>query len=227
MRKIFRQFYAHFGDEDRINPFRNLSFKEVNVQSVFPIDDDWVRERILEPSALEGIHGDAWYALFALIETGCRICEIANLGKDDIVLDTGTPYFRIRPKQRRELKTLHTMREIPLVGIALESMKRFPSGFPNYRDRSDRLSGYLNAALRERELLPTSHHKLSSFRHSFEKRMLEAGIDYGLRCDLMGHVNERPKYGDGGSMTFRRDQFQKIAHPFDQKLFVSPLADTR
>jgi hypothetical protein len=49
--------------------------------------------------------------------------------------------------------------------------------------------------------------------------MLEAGIDYGLRCELMGHVNERPKYGDGGSMAFRREQLLKIAHQFDRRLF--------
>lgn len=219
VRKIIREYYAYFGDEDRINLFRGLSFKEVNVQTVFPLDNDWVRQRILKPGALDGVRDDARHALFALIETGCRICEIANLGKQDIVLDTVTPYLRIRPQRRRELKTQHTKRDIPLVGIALEAMRRFPSGFPDYRDRSDRLSGYLNAALRERDLLPTSHHKLSSFRHAFEKRMLEAGIDYGLRCELMGHVNERPKYGDGGSMGFRREQLLKIAHQFDRRLF--------
>ena len=63
-----------------------------------------------------------------------------------------------------------------------------------------------------RTLFPTPKHHIYSFRHSFEKRMLEAGLDYGLRCTLMGHKNDRPQYGDGGSLEFRRDELLKIAH---------------
>jgi len=40
--------------------------------------------------------------------------------------------------------------------------------------------------------------------------MLEAGLDYGLRSTLMGHRNDRPMYGDGGSLVFRRNELQKI-----------------
>jgi len=64
-----------------------------------------------------------------------------------------------------------------------------------------------------RELLPTPNHRIYSFRHSFEKRMLEGGLDYGLRCTLMGHRNPRPEYGDGGSLKYRRDEMMKIVHP--------------
>lgn len=46
--------------------------------------------------------------------------------------------------------------------------------------------------------------------------MLEAGLDYGLRCLLMGHKNSRPTYGDGGSMIYRRDELLKIAHPMHE-----------
>lgn len=42
--------------------------------------------------------------------------------------------------------------------------------------------------------------------------MLEAGLDYGLRCTLMGHQNTRPQYGDGGSLEFRRAELLKIEH---------------
>ena len=52
--------------------------------------------------------------------------------------------------------------------------------------------------------------------------MLEAELDYGLRCTLMGHHNARPSYGDGGSLVYGQDQLAKITlgkttHPiFDQ-----------
>ena len=42
--------------------------------------------------------------------------------------------------------------------------------------------------------------------------MLEGGLDYGLRCTLMGHKNSRPEYGDGGSLEFRRNELLKISH---------------
>ena len=59
-------------------------------------------------------------------------------------------------------------------------------------------------------LLETPAHRIYSIRHAFEKRMLEADIDYGLRCILMVHHNTRPSYGDGGSLEYRRDQMQKF-----------------
>jgi len=43
--------------------------------------------------------------------------------------------------------------------------------------------------------------------------MLEGGLDYGLRCLLMGHKNNRPSYEDGGSMKYRQDELLKIVHP--------------
>ena len=74
-------------------------------------------------------------------------------------------------------------------------------------------------AFRIRDLFPTEAHKIYSFRHSFEKRMQEANIDFGLRCRLMGHKTDRPVYGDGGSLAYRRDELMKIVHPFSDELF--------
>ena len=64
--------------------------------------------------------------------------------------------------------------------------------------------------LEAHDLLETPGHRIHSLRHAFEKRMLEAELDYGLRCMLMGHNNARPSYGDGGSLAYRRDQLAKV-----------------
>ena len=53
--------------------------------------------------------------------------------------------------------------------------------------------------------------------------MLEAGLDYGLRCTLMGHKNSRPQYGDGGSLEYRRKEMLKIAHTVTDE-YVKSLA---
>jgi hypothetical protein len=99
-----------------------------------------------------------------------------------------------------------------------------PNGFPHYRDKEGLLSSSLLKTFRRRGLFPTKDHRLYSLRHSFEKRMLEAEIDHDLRCTLMGHSNSRPKYGDGGSLEYRRDQLLKIVHPIE-KDFIETLID--
>lgn len=219
MRKLYGEYFKHIGEEDRQNPFRNLSFKDKKQSTTPPFEDRWVREKILVPKLFRDLPGDAEYLIYALIETGCRPGEIANLLAEDIHLDVEVPFISIRPTEEREIKTASSIREIPLIGVSLEAMKHTPKGFPHYRDKPDLLSANLMKAFRARSLFPTPEHKIYSFRHSFEKRMQEAELDYGFRCMMMGHRNTRPKYGDGGSMEYRRHQLLKIAHPISTSFF--------
>lgn len=62
--------------------------------------------------------------------------------------------------------------------------------------------------------MPTPAHRIYSFRHAFERRVLEARVDYELRCHLMGRAEPRPSYGGGGLIAFQRDQLLRIAHPY-------------
>ena len=157
----------------------------------------------------------------AMIETGCRPSELANIGPENIRLDDEIPHIRIRSSSKRALKSTASVREIPLIGVSLEAMKRAPNGFPHYQDRGYLLSQTLLNGFKVRELLPTTSHRIYSFRHSFEKRMLEGGLDYGLRCTLMGHRNPRPEYGDGGSLKYRRVEMMKIVHPVNEEMINS------
>jgi hypothetical protein len=125
------------------------------------------------------------------------------------------PYLAIREAESREIKAEASDRDIPLLGISLAAMQQHPNGFPRYFDKETSLSAILMKALKSRNLLPTDNHKVYSLRHSFEKRMLEAGLEYDLRCTLMGHKNERPEYGDGGSLEFRSDELKKIVFDYD------------
>ena len=216
MRTLYAEFFKHIGQEERDNPFRNMFFKGETHTSRFVFEDSWVRNKILVPGVFEDLSLDLRVIIYVLIETGARLSEIVNLMPEDIKLDHQVPHISIRPRQHRELKTSDSEREIPLVGCALEAIKKCPDGFEHYRDRGELVSANLMKAFRRRKLLPTSNHVIYSFRYAFEKRMLEAGIDYGLRCTLMGHKNDRPKYGDGGSMEYRRDELLKIVHPYKE-----------
>lgn len=73
--------------------------------------------------------------------------------------------------------------------------------------------------LRVANLLPTEQHMVYPMRHAFEKRMQEGGLDYDLRCRLMGHANGRPRCGDWGSLERCCDQLVKIGLPFDPNIF--------
>lgn len=217
MSSLYREYYSYVGEEDRTNPFRRLRFKEdrSTKKKRPPFETAWIRDKILVPGLLEKVNEEARHILYTLIETGARPSEICNLRPENIRLDEPVPYLAIRESENREIKADASDRDIPLVGVSLAAMKLNPNGFPRYFDKETSLSATLMKSLRTRELLPTDKHKVYSIRHSFEKRMLEAGLDNDLRCTLMGHKNERPEYGDGGSMEFRRDELLKIVLPYD------------
>lgn len=224
MRDLYTKYFAYMGDEKRENPFRNLNFKtrKTKQRKYPPFSNAWVREKILVRQALEGLTPELQLTAYMLIETGCRHGEIINLRPEDIRLDADVPHIRIAERDDREFKTDEaTTREIPLVGVALEAARRAPGGFPRYHDKSNSFSAALGAAFDRRGLFETSRHVIYSFRHSFEDRMKEAGIDFELRCLLMGHDNRRPEYGTGGSLEYRRNELMKIAHPYPDDLFAT------
>lgn len=222
IRKLFRKFWEYEGEENRENPFRNLSFAKQPPKDVPCFSNEFVRTRFLAPGIFQGLNADATLLIYAMIETGCRPSELSNILPENIKLDEEVPYIQIRSRSDRQLKAAASSRDIPLVGCALEAFKRAPNGFPRYRNKGNIMSKAIMDGLRVRGLQPTPDHRLYSLRHSFEKRMLEAGLDYGLRCLLMGHKNSRPSYGDGGSMKFRRFEMMKIAHPLSSE-FIKEL----
>lgn len=213
IRKLYREFWEYEGEETRDNPFRNLSFAKQPPKDVPCFTDEFVQTRFLKPSVFNGLNAEAALIVYAMIETGCRPSELSNILPENIKLDSEVPYIQIRSRADRQLKAIASSRDIPLVGCSLEAFKRAPNGFPPYRNKGNLMSKAIMYALRVRGLQATPDHRLYSLRHSFEKRMLEAGLDYGIRCLLMGHKNSRPSYGDGGSIAYRRNELLKIAHP--------------
>ena len=225
IRGLYRDYYRHIGEEDRPNPFRNINFNSKQKTETASFERSWVEGQILKPRMLEGLKAELQLATYMLIETGCRPSEIINLQPEDIILEADVPHIWIRARShgtaKRELKTASSMRKIPLVGVSLEAARRAPLGFEHYRDRNELFSASLMRAFKVRELLPSKDHKVYSFRHSFEKRMQEANVAYGLRCLLMGHKTDRPAYGDFGSLSYRRDELMKIVHSYSDELFAA------
>ncbi len=216
MRKLFRDYASAYLALDLKNPFDGLSFpdRKSQQQTVPPFDVAFIQDHLMKVGALDGLNREALAIFLILIETGARPSEICNLAPEQIRLSGLSLTFRSTSKRSCHQDRI-SVRDIPLVGVSLAAMKRFPKGFPRYRDREETLSATLMKHLRVKKLLPTPDHRVYSLRHSLKNRMLEAGLDYEFRRAMLGHSVDREKYGDGGAMTWRRDQLLKIALPFD------------
>jgi integrase len=222
MRVLYDAYFSHVGEPERTNPFARLSFSMRKKRSRPPFPREWLTKKILEPGALSGLNDEARGIVLALIETGARPSEIANLQPTSIRLSHKVPHLAIEPRDDpddpREIKTASSERLVPLVGVALAVFKRHKEGFPRYRNRENELSAALNKFFKAHKLFPTNQHKIYSFRHSFEDRMKEGGLDEELRRLLMGHTIDRPRYGAGGSLEWRRDELLKIVLPFNDSV---------
>ena len=175
-----------------------------------PLPVEFIRDVILAPGKLDDLNDEARDVVYAVMETGARPSEIVNLTAQRIVLDAEIPYIRIRAEGRL-LKTDHSERDIPLVGLALEAMKRHPEGFPRYFDKGSSLSATLMKHFSNRELLPTAKHKIYSFRHSFKDRLKAVEAPEELIDEMMGHRTDKPQYGDGYGLRLKLKYLQMIA----------------
>ena len=229
LRRIYREIFARLGETERKNPFDGLNFDDPKrlKQDVPPFPVAWIREKLLVRQAYAAVKGehralnrDAMLIFLTMIETGCRPSELCNITEQRIHLDHAVPHIEVDFDEKREIKTEASIRKIPLVGVALEAMKRAPQGFPRYRDKETNFSATIMKHLRRRGLLPTPHHVAYSIRHSFEDRLKEGGVDYEMRCLLMGHSIARPDYGEGGSLAYRRELLERIVLPFDRGMVV-------
>ncbi len=225
LRTIYAEYFAHIGQMDRVNPFAGLSFAEKAKQKKLrpPFPTDWIRTKILQPGALDRLNDQARAIVLATIEVGARPSETCNLTSEQIRINAPVPHLafeeRDDPDDPRELKSAASIRVVPLVGVALEVFKRFPNGFPRYREKEESLSQLVNKYLRNNGLAPTPRHTLYGLRHSMEDRMKEAGIGDDLRRILLGHRIDREEYGIGGSLEWRQKELAKVALPFAPAVF--------
>lgn len=224
MRVLYDRYFRFIGQRDRVNPFADLTFSDkLNKRKRPPFPVEWVVDKFLTKPSLAGLNNEARDIFLTIIETGARPSELCNLMVDQIRLDADVPHILIAPRDDpddpREIKTASSMRAVPLVGVALEAMKRHPKGFPRYKDAENTLSQTLNSYLDEHSLRPTARHVVYSLRHTFEDRMKDGHVDSELRKLLMGHSIDRQQYGEGGSLEWRRDALLSIALPFNRVIF--------
>jgi integrase len=175
-----------------------------------PFELEFIRNVILAEGQLADLNDEARDVVYLVMETGARPSEIINLSRQRIVLDAPIPFIRIKAEDRL-LKTEHSERDVPLVGVALDAMRRHPDGFPRYFDKGSNLSATLMKHFKTRKLLPSDKHSIYSFRHSFKDRLKAAEAPEELIDELMGHAIDKPKYGDGYGLKLKLKYLQAIA----------------
>ena len=179
-------------------PIYGLNFAEGKKKTRPQFSEEWIKTKLLDDGALDGLGKEARSIFLAMINTGARPSELANLLPEHIFIDHEYPHISITAdgrKNKRELKSANSERLIPLVGVSLEAMRTCPDGFPKYRDKSASLSNAVNRYLTDNGLKETPEHSVYSLRHSFEERLRKANVDVRLRAELFGHSHRGERYG--------------------------------
>ncbi|AEV37521.1 Phage integrase family [Pseudovibrio sp. FO-BEG1] len=211
------QVYGLMHELDLDNPFAGMRVKKTMTAPRAAFSPGWMRNEILAEGALGGLNEEARDVFLFLINTGIRPSELIGSLPEHLMLDGAIPYFEVRAYQggeyQRKLKTEHSARDIPLVGVSLAAARRLKDagGVKRYFLNSDLWSNTVNKYLEENGLRESERHTVYSLRHAFEENLLEAGVDERIRVELMGHAYNRPKYGPGGSLELKLKAIQKIA----------------
>jgi integrase len=190
--------------------FDNLRIAGALERQRVAFDPEIVRSRFFAEGMFADLNEQARRIIFLIAETGLRLSEACNLSGTTICLDGDIPHIQVRP-EGREMKTADSLRDIPLVGAALQVMKLQPCGFPRYRDNADSLSALVNQALTVRGLREGARQSLYSLRHTFEDRLTAVEAPEKVVASLMGHKWHRPKYGKGPTLEQKQKWLQKIA----------------
>lgn len=190
-------------------PFARLRVAGEKHNARVPYAAEFVRARILPGTELGTLNPEARAIVQLVAATGMRPSEIVGLTASRIVLEGEIPHVQITG-EHRQLKTDHSERDMPLVGVALEVMRKFPSGFERYRHSPDGLSATVNKALGAAGLRPTPGHTLYSLRHTFKDRLIALEAPERVQDALMGHAIREIRYGAGPSLRQRAEWMAKI-----------------
>lgn len=180
------------------NPFADIKPIEGKGGKGIPFSEDDVkaiREKIENSKAGSEVKA----MMLVAMNTGTYVSELAKMAPEDIILDGEVPHLKIRLGPfRKELKTDERERDIPLLGIALETMKQFPKGFEarfnderGVKNLSTACWKFINPLVKE-----TKGKSFKSFRHRFASLLRHRDDDVRaaifskdqIQDALMGHA---------------------------------------
>lgn len=228
MRAIVDAYFKEIEVKNYSNPFSGMSLEKTGAESrsrsqgkrELPVK--WIPDVLLNFELISSLNDEARDIGIISGETGTRGSEVYDLPKEHIFLDAEVPHFLVAVEeegdQQRQVKNPWSIRKVPLIGHALEAMKRHPEGFPRYRGKAN-YSNNINKYLKENGLFPAKGITIKALRHTFETRLRRAGVENEERAQLMGHslrqLRGREVYGDETELRIRALYLELIAFPTD------------
>ncbi len=144
--------------------------------------------------------------------TGARLAEIVGLRKQDVDLRRGC--LLIREHSSRSLKTPASKRDIPLLPIALEVVKRQLEGskgnflFPSYASKTSVNSDGASAALNKWARKLVAEKSMHSFRHTLRDQLRAVSCQEAISKEIGGWSSTHDVsvgYGTGYPDDLKRD----------------------
>ncbi|TPN99864.1 tyrosine-type recombinase/integrase [Mesorhizobium sp. B1-1-5] len=136
--------------------------------------------------------------------TGCRLAEVTGLRVVDVVADGNMPYLDIKPHDRRGLKTVASIRRVPLVGDALDATRAAlklvgdsDMLFPRYGVEGGNTAASAALMKHVREITDDKLARVHSLRHNMADKLKVAGVEEADRKLVLGHAlgGEGKRYG--------------------------------
>ncbi|MFY0597292.1 MAG: integrase [Cognatishimia sp.] len=205
-------------DAGSSNPFVGLKLAKATTSRL--------KERFpLPQEVIDGVYGElsknkSLLQIWTLMDfTGARPGEIRMLKSDEIVLDCDVPHIEVRERDDRTLKTLWSVRKIPVIKGALTVCQELLKGaasndyvFPKYASEGglDRLSSALSR--RVRKFTKDPKHVPYSLRHNMRDRMRRAEVSIEVSNAIDGRAyssGEDASYGGEISLEQKQDALEK------------------
>jgi integrase len=194
------------------NPFSGVRLKETAEVARIPLSTEQI-QALLQPEALASLHEDFQRLFRLLINTGMRPVEAIGLELADVNLDHEVPHVHVRKNSVRGLKTDHSERLLPLLGVSLCAAQELVDGggWGKRLGKNMYATSIINRRFREGGLVTDPRQSLYSLRHWFQDQLTKRDVVDRAQAQLMGHKFQRPKYGYGKDLDELRDIVAEFA----------------
>ena len=188
------------------NPFSGVRLKETAEVARIPLETEQIRA-LISPEALPNLAPDFVRLVYLLVNTGMRPVEAIGLELDDVILEHEVPHVHVRKNAVRGLKTDHSERLLPLLGVSLRAAEELVAagGWGKRSGKNMYATSVINKAMRESGIVTDKRQSLYSLRHWFQDQLTKRDVVDRAQAQLMGHKFHRPKYGYGKDLAELRE----------------------
>lgn len=209
-----RMFSVNYDIEsmDKTNPFARVRLKETAEVSRIPLETKQI-QALIKPGALGDLDPDFARLFRLLVNTGMRPVEAIGLELADVILEHEVPHVHVRRNETRSLKTDHSERLLPLLGVSLVAAEELVAegGWGKRLGKNMYATSAISKSMRTSGIVTDKRQSFYSLRHWFQDQLTKRDVIDRAQAQLMGHKFQRPKYGYGKDLGELRDIVKDFA----------------